>query len=67
MPYTHRFSTVAEAAWADWPESVADAAKATVFHVSRGEPVEVLNVLDEMLADLDRRRRLLADPANAAD
>ncbi|NKE60579.1 M67 family metallopeptidase [Lentzea sp. PSKA42] len=53
--------------WADWPRTVAVAAHEIAVQVGKGQPLVALDLFDRMLAELDRRRRALADLANTGD
>lgn len=66
-PDTRGPSAAEPRAWAAWPTAVTATANATVFHISKGEPVAALELIDELLSDLGDRRRTIAELANAAD
>jgi hypothetical protein len=53
--------------WEDWPEQISRQAADVVALVRAGTPNEALGTLDRMIADLDDRRAVVSDLANALD
>jgi hypothetical protein len=54
-------------AWADWPDTMTALAHQVVFHIGAGHAATAVALLDEMLADLESRRRTAAELANSQD
>ncbi|MBP2335110.1 hypothetical protein JOF41_001288 [Saccharothrix coeruleofusca] len=53
--------------WEQWPQEIGEQAAEVVELVGSGATQEALAVLDRMIADLDARRAVIADVANALD
>lgn len=54
-------------AWTDWPDTMTALAHQVLFHLSAGHAATAVAILDEMLADLESRRRTAAELANSED
>jgi hypothetical protein len=51
--------------WEQWPDQVTQEATAVVERVRTGAPVEALAALDKMVVEINERRAVLAELANA--
>lgn len=50
--------------WQEWPETLRYLARETCDRISAGRPPEALNLLDQMIGDVNARRRTVAELAN---
>lgn len=53
-----------EQPWEAWPELLAGTAREILGEIRAGHPEGAVNLLDGLLADLEARRRTLAELAN---